>query len=314
MATYIIGDLQGCFDELQQLLAQIDYQPNQDELWFVGDIINRGPKSLECLRFVKHCVEHENGKMVLGNHDFHLLASYAGLQKYLSKSDTIEQILNAPDVEELVNWLRMQPLFVEHPVYAAVMVHAGVPPQWSISQAKALAREAEVHLQNADWQVFLREHLFGNQSDTWCDSLQGWPRIRYIVNAFVRMRYCDAQGKLDFKLKSAPESYIKKLKAHQSVTVEELIVSETNQPWFIWPNRKNRDTQIFFGHWSTLGAIDAYGIHATDTGCLWGGQLTAYELESKQRHCIDCPQQRKPKKQKAKNSESPASDKLEEKQ
>ena len=301
MATYVIGDLQGCYDELLRLLDKITYQPGNDKLWFVGDVINRGPKSLECLRFVKNCCEKESGKMVLGNHDYHLLAAYAGLEKYLSKSDTIDQILQAPDVAELVDWLRMQPLLVEHPVMNAVMVHAGIPPQWSIEQAKSLAKEAEAPLQADDWQIFLRDHLFGNQSDSWQDNLQGWQRIRYIVNAFVRMRYCDHQGKLDFKLKSSPESYIKKLKAHKPIHAEELIVSDKVQPWFLWSNRKNRDTQIFFGHWSTLGAIDAYGIHATDTGCLWGGELTAYELETKTRYCIDCLQQRKPKKKKSQN-------------
>lgn len=298
MATYIIGDLQGCYDELLKLLDKIAYKPGQDQLWFVGDVINRGPKSLECLRFVKHCCENEFGKMVLGNHDYHLLAAYAGLDKYLSKSDTIDPILNAYDVDELVNWLRMQPLLIEHPAMNAVMVHAGIPPQWSIEQAKQLAKEAEAPLQDDNWQHFLKYELFGNQSDNWQDDLSGWQRIRYIVNAFVRMRYCSAKGKLDFKLKSSPEGYIKKLKAHEPTTPEELIVSEKMQPWFLWPNRKNRDAQIFFGHWSTLGSIDAYGIHATDTGCLWGGELTAYELETKTRHCIECPQQRKPKKKK----------------
>jgi len=300
MATYIIGDLQGCFDELERLLNHIDYRPGQDQLWFVGDVINRGPKSLECLRFVKHACENDHAQMVLGNHDFHLLASYAGLEKYLSKSDTIMPILESDDVNELVNWLRMQPLLVSHEVYDAVMVHAGIPPQWSIDQAKAYAKEAEYHLQNDDWQTFLREHLFGNQADRWCESLQGWQRIRYIVNAFVRMRYCDAEGKLDFQQKSSPEKYLKKMRKHQAVTAADLKISDSMQPWFLWNTRRNRDTQIFFGHWSTLGAIDGYGIHATDTGCLWGGQLTAYELESKKRHCIDCPQQRKPKVKKPK--------------
>lgn len=300
MTTYVIGDLQGCYDELQRLLDKVEYRPGTDQLWFVGDIINRGPKSLECLRFVKHCCEQENGKMVLGNHDFHLLAAYSGLEKYLSKSDTLEEIFQAQDLDELVNWLRMQPLIVQHPVYDTVMVHAGIPPQWSISEAVTLAKEAEQHLQSADWQTFLREHLFGNQADSWTADLDGWERIRYIVNAFVRMRYCDAAGKLDFKHKSSPEAYINKMRAHQAVSAEELKLSETMQPWFLWPNRKNRNQNIFFGHWSTLGALDGYGIHATDTGCLWGGELTAYALEKKQRICIDCPQQRKPKKKKNK--------------
>jgi len=303
MTTYVIGDLQGCFDELQQLLEQIDYQAGRDTLWFVGDVINRGPKSLECLRFVKHCCEHENAQMVLGNHDFHLLAAYSGLEKYLSKSDTIEPILQAEDVDQLVNWLRQQPLMVSDKNHQAVMVHAGIPPQWSISQAQALAKEAQAHLQGPHWQTFLREHLFGNQADTWQDDLAGWQRIRYIVNAFVRMRYCDANGKLDFKQKSSPESYIQKLRAHQAVSADELIISEKMQPWFLWPERQNLQQTIFFGHWSTLGAIDYFNIHATDTGCLWGGELTAYAIESQQRHCFSCPQQRSPKIKKDKKTD-----------
>jgi len=283
MATYVIGDLQGCFDELQALLNKINYRPKQDHLWFVGDIVNRGPKSLECLRFVKTLHEKGRGQMVLGNHDFHLLAAYAGLEKFQSKSDTLQPILQADDVKSLIDWLRTQPLMVSHPVFQAVMVHAGIPPQWSISQAQAYAKEIEAPLQADDWQTFVTQHLFGAEPDEWCESLRGWARIRYIVNAFARMRYCDNNGKLEFKLKSAPDS-----------------TTGPFQPWFVHANRKNKTHEIFFGHWSTLGAIDAYSIHATDTGCLWGGKLTAYCLETKQRHTLDCKQSCKPKTKKNK--------------
>jgi len=282
MATYIIGDLQGCFDELQQLLTQINYQPKQDTLWFVGDIVNRGPKSLECLRFVKALQTEGRGQIVLGNHDFHLLAAYAGMEKFTSKSDTLTDILEAEDADELIDWLRQQPLLVTHPVYNAVMVHAGIPPQWTILEAQSYAREVEVHLQGDDWQTFLTDHLFGSEPKVWQDTLTGWDRVRYIVNAFARMRYCSAQGKLEFKLKSAPD-------ANQQNSADEY------QPWFVFPNRKNKDHEIFFGHWSTLGAIDAYQIHATDTGCLWGGQMSAYALEEKRRYHIECEQLCKPK-------------------
>ncbi len=282
MATYVIGDLQGCFDELQDLLQHINYQPKKDVLWFVGDLVNRGPKSLECLRFVKQLQEKGRAFTVLGNHDFHLLSAYAGLQRFLSKSDTLDDILNAKDVKELMDWLRQQPLMVSHPVFNAVMVHAGIPPQWTISQAQIYAKEVEVHLQGNDWQEFLTKHLFGSQPNEWQDTLTGWDRIRYIVNAFARMRYCDASGKLEFKLKSAPSD-----KNRENTSPFE--------PWFVFPNRKNKDYEIFFGHWSTLGAIDAYQIHATDTGCLWGGSLTAYSMEEKRRYTVDCQQQCKPK-------------------
>ncbi|WP_319379989.1 symmetrical bis(5'-nucleosyl)-tetraphosphatase [Thiomicrorhabdus sp.] len=278
MATYIIGDLHGCYDELQKLLKKLDYDREKDHLWFVGDIINRGPKSLESLRFVKQLCEAGKADMVLGNHDFHLLAAFSGLDKYLSKSDRIDDILNSPDVAELVDWLRHQPLMVKHPFYQTVMVHAGIPPQWSIREALDYAKEVEVHLQSGDWQTFLKEHLFGSQPDEWIDGLQGWDRIRYIVNSFARMRYCDRNGKLEFKQKGAPQD-----------------AQSEWQPWFVFPNRRNKDYEIFFGHWSTLGAVDAYQVHATDTGCLWGGCLTAYHLEEKKRITVDCPQQQKPK-------------------
>lgn len=281
MTTYVIGDLQGCFDELQALLDHINYQTETDHLWFVGDLVNRGPKSLECLRFVKQLQQQGRADTVLGNHDFHLLATYAGLEKHTSKSDTLNAILEADDVDELIDWLRLQPLMVTHPVYQAVMVHAGIPPQWSIQQAQTYAKELETYLHADDWQQFLLKHLFGNHPKTWQETLTGAERIRYIVNAFSRMRYCDAKGTLDFKLKSAPNSQMEN--------------TQSFQPWFVFPNRKNKDHDIFFGHWSTLGAIDAYQVHATDTGCLWGGNLTAYSLEQKQRFSVKCQQKCQPK-------------------
>jgi len=286
MTTYVIGDLQGCYDELQALLRHIDYQAETDFLWFVGDLVNRGPKSLECLRFVKKLEQKGQAKTVLGNHDFHLLAAYAGLDKFASKSDTLQDILQANDVEELIDWLRYQPLMVKHPVYDAVMVHAGIPPQWTINAALGYAKEAEKHLQSSSWKEALVNHFFGNKPNEWQETLTGWNRIRYIVNAFARMRYCDANGKLEFKLKSAPSQ----AKSQASIAPYE--------PWFVFPNRKNKDHDIFFGHWSTLGEIDAYQVHSTDTGCLWGGKMTAYALEQKQRFSVKCQQQCKPKEKK----------------
>jgi bis(5'-nucleosyl)-tetraphosphatase (symmetrical) len=282
MATYIIGDLQGCYDELQALLAQIDFRPDRDHLWFVGDIVNRGPKSLECLRFVKQLQQQGRAEMVLGNHDIHLLAAYSGLKRFQSKSDTLEPIFKAQDAAELIDWLRHQPLMVQHPLYNAVMVHAGLPPQWSIEQACALAREVETQLRSDRWQTFVCEHLFGSEPEQWEDTLTGWDRLRYIINALTRMRYCDARGRLELHSKSAPGQQ-----------------ANDFEPWFVLANRKNKTHEIFFGHWSTLGAVDAYQVHATDTGCLWGGELTAYCLESRQRHCLPCKQQCKPGEKKA---------------
>ena len=282
MATYIIGDLQGCFDPLVQLLDKIHYHPQQDQLWFAGDIINRGPQSLECLRFVKQTVEAQGGQMVLGNHDFHLLATYAGFTRFHSKSDTLTQILEAPDCDELVDWLRQQPLMVQHPQRRAVMVHAGIPPQWTIKAAQSYAQEVETALHSDRWQFFVKNELWGSEPRHWSPQLTGYERLRYIVNAFVRMRYCDSEGTLDFELKSNPEK-----------------VNNLNtpyRPWFSHPNRKNSDDEIFFGHWSTLGAIDDYHVHALDTGCLWGGKLTAYCLETDQRHTVKCKAYQKPKR------------------
>lgn len=288
MSTYIIGDLQGCYDELMRLLEEINYDSETDHLWFVGDIVNRGPKSLECLTFVKEMHQQGKADIVLGNHDFHLLAAYSGLEKFVSKSDTLKPILESSQVDELIDWLRLQPLMVTHPIYQAVMVHAGIPPQWSIHEAQNYAKEVEQQLARDDWQDFLVNHLFGSEPDSWHEGLTGYDRLRYIVNAFARMRYCSTDGKLEFKQKSAPQD------GNNS--------DAEFQPWFVFNNRRNKDYDIFFGHWSTLGAIDAYKVHATDTGCLWGGKMTAYCLESKQRHSIECQQSCKPKQKKKKSN------------
>ncbi|WP_019895970.1 symmetrical bis(5'-nucleosyl)-tetraphosphatase [Hydrogenovibrio halophilus] len=283
MATYVIGDLQGCFRPLGTLLDRIEFDPGQDRLWFAGDIVNRGPESLACLEYVKQACQAGHARMVLGNHDFHLLAAYAGLTRYRSKSDTLSDILTSDHVQDHVNWLRQQPLLIHDHVLDQVMVHAGIPPQWSLAQAKAYAQEIETALQQPDWQDFIVE-LFSKKGQYWSPSLQGIERQRYIVNAFVRMRYCDAAGTLDFAKKSAPSHPVPPAKGSGSA------------PWFAFAQRQTRDIPIFFGHWSTLGAMDAFNVHATDTGCLWGGQLSAYCIESDRRHEVDCPQTAKPKK------------------
>ncbi|SFR53286.1 symmetrical bis(5'-nucleosyl)-tetraphosphatase [Thiomicrospira sp. ALE5] len=277
MATYVIGDIHGCLDPLVELLDKIHFDPSQDQAWFVGDIINRGPESLASLRYIKNM--GDAAKMVLGNHDFHLLASYLGVDKYRAKSDTLAPILEAEDVDELIDWLRQQPLILQHNLHPWVMVHAGIPPQWSIAQATAYAQEVHDILRSPQWVEFVRDHLFGSKTRSWHPELSGWDRYRYIVNAFVRLRYCDAEGRLEFKTKSHPKHF-----EHPNYL-----------PWFAHANRRNKDQQIFFGHWSTLGAMDAYQVHATDTGCLWGGQLTAYCADTRTRYSLDCPSYAAPK-------------------
>ncbi len=279
MALYIIGDLQGCFDPLQQLLRQIDYDPAADELWFVGDVVNRGPQSLECLRFVRRLEESGRGRMVLGNHDFHLLAQAVGLTRFRSRKDTLDDILNAPDRDSLIDWLRQQPLYLTHEIHNLAMVHAGIPPQWTHQQARQEAGAVAERLRDADWQTFVREHLFGSEPACWHEGLTSWDRLRYAVNAFCRMRYCDPRGCLEFQCKAAPGNQPKGY-----------------APWFVHPARRNKDRTIFFGHWSTLGAYDGYNVHALDTGCLWGGQLTAWRVEDGTRHTLQCPHTLQPGK------------------
>ncbi len=274
MAVYAIGDVQGCFDELQALLAQIRFDPSCDRLWFCGDLVNRGNKSLETLRFVR--MLGERAITVLGNHDLHLIAAATGYRK-ANPNDTLEQVLQAPDRDELIDWLRHQPLLHHDPDSGFTMLHAGLPPQWDLSQASACAREVETVLQSADYTVFIAD-MYGNKPDCWDESLTGHKRIRFIVNCFTRLRFCTPGGRLDLKSSgppgSQPDGYL---------------------PWFSLPDRKSRDMRIIFGHWSTLGLHTETGIHALDTGCLWGGELTAMRLGPEPEYfSIGCPGQKKP--------------------
>lgn len=276
MAVYAIGDVQGCFDELQALLEHISYDPAADTLWFCGDLVNRGNKSLETLRFV-----HALGKRaitVLGNHDLHLIATASGFRQGSSK-DTLDTILAAPDRDELVEWLRHRPLLHHDAVTGYTLVHAGLPPQWDLALARACAAEAEAVLRGPHYRDFL-ENMYGNRPDHWDAALSGHDRIRFIVNCFTRMRYCASDGRLDLKSKgppgSQPAGYL---------------------PWFAVPARSSRDMQIIFGHWSTLGRRNDPGIYPLDHGCLWGGELVALEVGPEPRyHSLSCPGQQQPKK------------------
>ena len=274
MAIYAIGDIQGCFDELLRLLDTLAFNEHTDQLWFAGDLVNRGPKSLETLRFVKSL--GDTAVTVLGNHDLHLLAASCA-PKIANKKDTLLQILEAPDRDELIDWLRRRPLFHFNDDFC--LVHAGVPPQWDFKKTQKMALLGEQTLKDPDYQVFLK-HLYGNKPNLWSSGLKGVEKLRFIINCFTRMRYCDVNGRLDFIHSGPPGSQPKGL-----------------MPWFAVPKRKNSGMRIIFGHWSTLGYYEGPNCYGIDTGCLWGGQLTALRLdEPVQRFSIDCPEAKKPRR------------------
>lgn len=258
MATYAIGDIQGCFKEFQSLLQKIDFAPGRDRLWLVGDLINRGPQSLEVLRFVKKL--GDAAITVLGNHDLHLLMLAEGASR-LREDDTVGEILAAKDRDELLAWLRVQPMM--HVENGYVMVHAGLLPQWSVKKARALANEVETALRAKDYRKFL-EHMWGSEPAAWRDDLTGWKRLRVIVNAMTRMRFCSAEGVMEFHSKgevtAPPPGFL---------------------PWFEVPGRKSADHVLVTGHWSALGLKIMPNLLALDSGCLWGGHLSAVRLEDR---------------------------------
>lgn len=260
MATYAIGDVQGCFDELQALLGQIRFG-ERDRLWFVGDLVNRGPKSAEVLRFVRKL--GERAVVVLGNHDLHLVTQHEGFERPRS-DDTFQDVLAAPDRRQLVDWLRKRPLMHTADDYA--MVHAGLLPQWSTTRASELAREVEQALAGPEYRDFLL-NMYGSKPAQWSDGLIGWDRLRVIVNAMTRMRFCTRGGKMDFRAKGTkpPRGY---------------------QPWF--ELRAPRERTILCGHWSALGLKLTSQLGALDSGCVWGGSLTALRLEDRSIHQVPC--------------------------
>lgn len=262
MATYAIGDVQGCHDELRRLLERCRFDAATDRLWFVGDLVNRGPDSLGVLRFVRSL--GRRASVVLGNHDLHLVAMHAGLGRP-HRGDTLDEVLGAPDREALVDWLRTRPLM--HLGQGCAMVHAGLLPSWDLVKARRLAREVESHLASARHRDFLA-HLYGSEPAEWNDSLKGWDRLRVIVNAMTRLRFCTPGGRMDFRAKGtdAPDGM---------------------QPWFeTRPARERR--MLVFGHWSTLGLRTARRHAALDSGCVWGGSLTAMRLEDRAIFQVGC--------------------------
>ena len=259
MATYAIGDLQGCYAELQDLLALTGFNPERDRLWLVGDLVNRGPGSLEVLRFVKGL--GDRATVVLGNHDLHLVLRAEGLGRD-SKGDTIAPILDAPDRDELMSWLRSLPLFHVEGDYA--MVHAGLLPQWSVPQAQALAQEVSDALSKKRKYTEFLENMWGSKPDRWHEDLAGWDRLRVVVNAMTRMRFCSSDGVMEFHAKGKPEN-----------------APEGYLPWFAVPQRASLTHTLVCGHWSALGLRREEKLLALDTGCLWGGELTAVRLEDR---------------------------------
>lgn len=266
MSTYAIGDIQGCFDELQALLELIEFDPSKDTLWLAGDLVNRGPKSLETLRFIKGL--GQSAVTVLGNHDLHLLACDYGIKK---AKGSIKDILEAPDKEDLLNWLGKQPLVHHCPDLEFTMVHAGIPPIWSLKKALKLSQEVENALQSDQRDQYF-EHMYGDTPDTWSDELTGFDRLRTITNYFTRMRFCDDQGKLELETKETADNWPKGF-----------------QPWFSFKKSKMKNQRIIFGHWAALeGNTKSERIFGLDTGCVWGGALTALRLEDQQRFSLPC--------------------------
>jgi bis(5'-nucleosyl)-tetraphosphatase (symmetrical) len=259
MPVWAIGDLQGCHDPLDRLLEKIRFDPARDRLWFCGDIVNRGPRSLATLRRVKAL--GDRAVVVLGNHDLHLLAAAVGSRKNLRRKDTLDDILDAPDRKELIEWLRHRPVLHHDPETGYTMVHAGLPPDWDLADAAAAASELETCLRGNKLGKFLSS-MYGNLPDKWSAGLTGSERLRFITNCFTRLRYCRRDGRLDLGFKGAPE--------HAPADV---------LPWFRIPGRRSANLKIVFGHWSTLGSVPDPGVFPLDTGCVWGGRLTALRLD-----------------------------------
>jgi bis(5'-nucleosyl)-tetraphosphatase (symmetrical) len=277
MSLYLIGDVQGCDEALGRLLDTVGFSPSRDTVYLLGDLVNRGPQSLAVLR--RLMALEASAVCLLGNHDLHLLATAHGVRRP-HRSDTVGDILDAPDRDALLDWVRSRPLAAfEH---GWLMVHAGVLPQWDVDQTLALAGEVQAALRGPDWVDFLHG-MYGNQPDLWSESLRGAERLRVVVNALTRLRFCTAQGVMEFDTKDradqAPAGFM---------------------PWFDVPGRRTEGVPVAFGHWSTLGAVQREAVLPLDTGCVWGGCLTAARLGaapgSSERIAVRCAQVRQPGK------------------
>ncbi len=266
MATYAIGDLQGCFEPLERLLATIGFDASRDRLWFVGDLVNRGPDSAACVRFVKSL--GNAAVTVLGNHDLHLVCVAEGVERPRTR-DTLEGILAAPDRRELLEWLRSRPLLHVEGEFA--LVHAGLLPQWSVARARSLAGEVEERLRGRDYRSLL-ERLYGDEPAQWSEALEGIERLRVVINAMTRLRVCDASGAMVLRFKGEPGD-----------------ASDGWIPWFDVPGRSSADHTILFGHWSALGFLARPNLIGLDSGCVWGRSLTAVRLHDRAVFQVPCP-------------------------
>lgn len=270
---FAIGDVQGCHQQLKQLIKKL---PKDSKIICVGDLVNRGPQSLETLRTLKNLQESGQAECILGNHDLHLLARDAGIRGPKSL-DTLDDILKAPDRKELIDWLRRRPiaLYSGQDNFNTLFVHAGILPQWDVIKALELAHELEKVLRHKNYAKSLLE-MYGNTPTQWSDKLKGAERLRVIINSFTRLRFCTSKGVMEFESKEgmgdAPKGYM---------------------PWFNVPNRKTQDAKVVFGHWSTLGLLKKKNVVGLDTGCVWGGQLTAMSL-GKKPEFIQVPGLKKP--------------------
>lgn len=260
MAIYAIGDIQGCCDEFEALLALLRFDPARDRLWLTGDLVNRGPRSLDVLRLVRDL--GPAAITVLGNHDLHLLAAALSPGQRLKPQDTLGAIFAAPDRDELLNWLRSLPLLHHDATLGYTMIHAGLPPQWDLTTAQACANELEQALRDDERCTELFAHMYGDRPNRWSDDLRGVERLRFITNCLTRLRFCRVDGRLELKFKGKVDS------APADV-----------MPWFRVPQRRSRDLRIVCGHWSALGYHDGDGVLSIDTGCVWGEKLCAVRLD-----------------------------------
>jgi bis(5'-nucleosyl)-tetraphosphatase (symmetrical) len=277
MALYMIGDVQGCDEPLGRLLDELDFSPSRDTLYLLGDLVNRGPASLQVLR--RLMALEGAARCLLGNHDLHLLATAHGVRR-LHRSDTVQDILGAPDCKALLDWVRQRPMALF--AHGWLMVHAGVLPQWDVADTMARAQELQSALRSPDWTSFLQQ-MYGNEPPFWSDALRGADRLRVVVNAFTRLRFCTAQGVMEFESKEsaagAPAGFM---------------------PWFDVPGRRTAGTPVAFGHWSTLGDARRDGVLPLDSGCVWGGCLTAARILSDtgqvEQISVQCKQAQRPGK------------------
>jgi bis(5'-nucleosyl)-tetraphosphatase (symmetrical) len=269
MATYAIGDVQGCYQQLKELLIKLDFKSDKDTLWFAGDIVNRGPDSLKTIRFIKSL--EANAITVLGNHDLHLLAIANGHGKQ-NKKDTLQDILQAKDSDLILDWLLHRPLIHYQKKNRVCLVHAGIHPEWSLTNAIEYADEVESILRGPKAHEFFH-HMYGDKPDRWSTNLGGWERLRFITNCFTRMRYMDENLKLRLKEKGAPGKQ-----------------PDNIYPWFEFKPQEKK-LNIVFGHWSTLEDPNLKNLYPLDTGCLWGGSLTALQINQnlKKYTSIKCP-------------------------